>query len=212
MKSNAKTKQLVLLALFSAIEIVLMVTPLGYIPIGPVRATTLHIPVILAGILLGRKNGAAIGLVFGLTSLIINTIQPTATSFVFSPFITMGEYSGNIFSLLIALGPRILLGYLSGLTYDLLSKRIQNKNTKVIITALLNTIMHTLLVMGLIYFCFGSAYAAARGIVFDELILVIYGIITTNGVLEAILAAIIVVAIVKALSPLVQERGVQHGK
>ena len=47
MNSKQKTKNMVLLALFGCIEIVLMLTPLGYIPIGPVRATTLHIPVIL---------------------------------------------------------------------------------------------------------------------------------------------------------------------
>ena len=52
MNSKQKTKNMVLLALFGCIEIVLMLTPLGYIPIGPVRATTLHIPVILAGVLM----------------------------------------------------------------------------------------------------------------------------------------------------------------
>ena len=72
MKSKQKTKNMVLLALFGCIEIVLMLTPLGYIPIGPVRATTLHIPVILAGVLMGPKAGSAIGLIFGISSGICN--------------------------------------------------------------------------------------------------------------------------------------------
>ena len=42
-KSKQKTKNMVLLALFGCIEIVLMLTPLGDIPIGPVRATTLRV-------------------------------------------------------------------------------------------------------------------------------------------------------------------------
>ena len=93
--NQSKTKELVLLAMFIAIEIMLFIVPfLGFIPIGPLRATTMHIPVIVAAIVLGRKQGVIVGFVFGLLSLVINTIQPTATSFIFSPFI-----SGNILSL-----------------------------------------------------------------------------------------------------------------
>lgn len=50
---NKKTKDFVLYAMFIAIEMLLVFIPfLGYIPIGPLRATTLHIPVIIAGIIL----------------------------------------------------------------------------------------------------------------------------------------------------------------
>ena len=45
-QSRKKTKFLVLLTMFCSIQVVLMLTPLGYIPLGPVRATTMHIPVI----------------------------------------------------------------------------------------------------------------------------------------------------------------------
>ena len=80
MKSK-KTQYMTSMALFLAIEIILVVTPLGYIPIGPLNATTMHIPVIIAGIVLGKKAGAELGFVFGLTSLIKATIQPGITSF-----------------------------------------------------------------------------------------------------------------------------------
>ena len=82
--NKQKTKNLSFMSLFIAIEILMVMVPfLGFIPIGPLRATTLHIPVIIAGIVLGKKQGAGIGLVFGISSLVINTIQPTLTSFVF---------------------------------------------------------------------------------------------------------------------------------
>ena len=93
MKSK-KTQYMTSMALFLAIEIILVVTPLGYIPIGPLNATTMHIPVIIAGIVLGKKAGAELGFVFGLTSLIKATIQPGITSFCFSPFVTIGTMSG----------------------------------------------------------------------------------------------------------------------
>ena len=60
---NKKTKDLVLYAMFIAIEMLLVFIPfLGYIPIGPLRATTLHIPVIIAGIILGKKVVASLDL------------------------------------------------------------------------------------------------------------------------------------------------------
>ena len=58
-----KTRRLVLTAFFVAIELVLMLTPIGYIPIGPVRATTMHIPVILSSMLMGSGTGAFMGFV-----------------------------------------------------------------------------------------------------------------------------------------------------
>ena len=75
-----------------------MFTPLGFIPIGPMKATTMHIPVILAGILLGIKGGAITGLVFGISSVVNATINPTILSFVFTPFYSLGEYHGNFMS------------------------------------------------------------------------------------------------------------------
>ena len=121
MKSK-KTQYMTSMALFLAIEIILVVTPLGYIPIGPLNATTMHIPVIIAGTVLGKKAGAELGFVFGLTSLIKATIQPGITSFCFSPFVTIGTMSGNYKSLLIAFVPRILLGYLAGFVFEIMKK------------------------------------------------------------------------------------------
>ena len=53
MKSK-KTQYMSIMAMFLAIQIILVVTPLGYLPIGPISATTMHIPVIIAGIALGK--------------------------------------------------------------------------------------------------------------------------------------------------------------
>ena len=57
--NKQKTKNLSFMSLFIAIEILMVMVPfLGFIPIGPLRATTLHIPVIIAGIVLGKKTGS----------------------------------------------------------------------------------------------------------------------------------------------------------
>ena len=59
-----RIQQLTLAAFFVAIEVIMSVTPIGYIPVGALSITTMHLPVILAGVLLGPEFGAGIGFVF----------------------------------------------------------------------------------------------------------------------------------------------------
>lgn len=202
MKSK-KTQYMTSMALFLAIEIILVVTPLGYIPIGPLNATTMHIPVIIAGIVLGKKSGAELGFVFGLTSLIKATIQPGITSFCFSPFVTIGTMSGNYKSLLIAFVPRILLGYLAGFVFEIMKKN-NRENLGVVVGALTGAITNTVLVLSGIYIFFGEAYASAVGVQYSTLVTVLLGVVSTNGILEAILGAIVSLAIYKALKPILK--------
>lgn len=202
MKSK-KTQYMTSMALFLAIEIILVVTPLGYIPIGPLNATTMHIPVIIAGIVLGKKAGAELGFVLGLTSLIKATIQPGITSFCFSPFVTIGTMSGNYKSLLIAFVPRILLGYLAGFVFEIIKKN-NRENLGVVVGALTGAITNTVLVLSGIYIFFGEAYASAVGVQYSTLVTVLLGVVSTNGILEAILGAIVSLAIYKALKPILK--------
>ena len=191
--NKQKTKNLAFMSLFIAIEILMVMVPfLGFIPVGPLRATTLHIPVIIAGIVLGKEKGAGIGLVFGLSSLIMNTIQPTVTSFVFSPFI-----SGSILSAFIAIVPRVLIGYVAGLIYELLKGK--NETIAMIVGSFLGAMTNTILVLGGIYVIFGSQYASAIGQDFSALPPYLLGIITTNGIVEAIVGTIIAVMVSRIL-------------
>jgi uncharacterized membrane protein len=188
-----KTKSLTYLALFMAIEAVLVMVPfLGFIPIGPLRATTLHIPVIIAAIVLGTKEGCLVGLIFGLFSLFNNTINPTVTSFAFSPFI-----SGNILSAVIAIVPRVLIGFVSGEVYRLMKNRFPTAG--MFVSSFLGALTNTALVLGGIYLLFGQAYAKALGRSFASLAPYFISVISTQSLLEAVVGAIIAVAVSKAL-------------
>lgn len=199
-KTKKKTQQLTLVAFFVAIEIIMMMTPIGYIPVGAINITTMHLPVILASILLGPKIGAITGFVFGCTSLIRATMQPGITSFCFSPFITIGGVSGNFGSLLICFAPRITLGILPYYLYRLFSKKMASPLASAL-SAGINTFLHTLFVMGLIWLFFGEAYASAAGISVGA---VIIATLTSNGILEIILASVVIPALCKALMPIVE--------
>ena len=198
---SKKTQHMAFMAMFLAIEVILVVTPLGYIPIGPLSATTMHIPVIIAGIILGKRAGAQLGLVFGLTSLIRATIQPGITSFCFSPFVTIGDISGNWSSVLIALVPRILLGYLAGVTFEFLKNKFNNENAAIISGALVGAITNTVLVLGGIYFF--MAYADAINIAYSSLMAMLLGVVATNGIVEAIIGAIVTLFAYKAIKPMI---------
>ena len=188
---NKKTKDLVLYAMFIAIEMLLVFIPfLGYIPIGPLRATTLHIPVIIAGIILGKKGGSIIGLVFGLSSLFYNTINPTVTSFVFSPFI-----SGNILSAVIAILPRVMIGFVTGFIFEQVIKHKWNKYAGMIVASLAGALTNTILVLGGIYLIFGQSYAQD----FNLLMAYLIGIVTSSGLLEAVVGTVIAVLVCQPL-------------
>ena len=196
MNRSKKIKRLVLLSMFIGIEIVLMTTPLGYLPIGPIKATTLHIPVIIISILLGMKEGAILGFVFGLSSMLINTFNPSLFSFCFSPFYTIGEISGNFSSILIAILPRVLLGVIAGFTYNLLHKKCSIMLASSL-TGFIATIAHTAMVMFMIYFFFGQEYAQTANFAYETFITVIQTTILTNGIMEAILAILVTNGIIK---------------
>lgn len=205
MKSN-KTQQMAIMAMFLAIQIVLVITPLGYIPIPPVNLTTMHIPVIIAGIALGKKQGAQLGFVFGLTSVINATLRPMPTSFVFTPFISIGGISGNWSSLLIAFIPRILLGFLAGWVFEQLMKRKVKDSISIVAAALTGALTNTVLVLGGIFVFYGQAYASVVNVSYDVLVKVLLGIVTSNGILEAILGAVVCLLVCKALRPYLKKR------
>lgn len=128
--AGAKVRGMVQTALFAAVIFIMAFTPfLGYIPLGFTRVTTIHIPVILGSLMLGPGKGALLGGIFGLTSFINNTVNPTATSFVFSPFYSLGEFSGGPASLLICFVPRILVGVIPWCIYKLVKKCSKKEGT-----------------------------------------------------------------------------------
>ena len=203
-RNKKRTQKLTLAAFFVAIEILMAVTPIGFIPVGAINITTMHLPVILAGIILGPLYGALMGFVFGLTSMLKATFAPGITSFCFSPFITIGGVHGNFWSLFIAFVPRITLGVLSFYIYLAMRRMKRSRVTSAAVSAGLNTLIHTLFVMGSIWLFFGSAYANAAGIGVGAVIITV---LTSNGILEIILASIVIPALVRALKPAMERMG-----
>ncbi|ONI45759.1 ECF transporter S component [Candidatus Epulonipiscioides gigas] len=194
-----KTKALTLLGVLLAVEALLFFTPLGFIPLGFMNATTSHIPVIIGAIFLGPIGGGILGLAFGLLSILRSTIAPTLTSFVFSPFVTIGGMSGNFYSIIIAVVPRILIGVFSYYAYAICTKYKLKDTLKYAIAGVVGSLTNTIFVMSMIYIFFAEPYANAIGKETSALFGFIIGIVGTQGVPEAIIAAIIVSMVCKIL-------------
>lgn len=201
---NKKTYEMVLTALFSAIIIIMAFVPyLGYINLVVIKATLIHVPVIIGSIMLGPKKGGFLGVVFGCTSLINNTFNPSLLSFAFSPFYSIGEIGGNFWSLVICFVPRILVGVVPYFVYQGIRKLCKEKKGSdwlaLPVAGIIGAFTNTLLVMNLIYFCFSEEFAAAKQIALDTVYAAILAIIAANGIPEAIVAAVLTTAVCKAL-------------
>ena len=191
------------------IMIIMGFTPLGSIPLPFMKATTTHIPVIMAAILYGWKAGAIFGLGFGVVSIIRSTLMPNLTSFAFSPFVPLpGSDSGSWKALLIAFIPRVCIGLFVAACYKLLSG-LTSKKVCYAVCGVIGSITNTALVLGMIYLLLGREYAIAQGIGFDALLGLLCGVVFSNGIGEAIVAAVLTSALLST-ADYISARAVHH--
>lgn len=185
MDKHFSTIRMTQLALLIAIELIMAVTPLGYIMIPPISATLMHIPVIVGALVMGPKAGAALGTVFGLTSLWKASTQATSpVDLAFSPFV-----SGKpLQSLIMCMGPRILLGVIAALLFRAFMKAFHGRERISIgLAAVLSTICHTVMVLGLLAIFFSEFGMGVMSVVLS--------LVTVSSACEMLVAAIISVAV-----------------
>ena len=198
-RKKMDTRYMATLAMFCGILLVMGATGIGFIPLPVIKATTMHIPVILGAILLGPAAGAVLGGVFGLCSIWANTTSPGLLAFAFSPFMTTEGLPGVLKSLWIALGCRILLGVIAGWLWKGLKRVLKQDYLALPVTAAVSTICHTILVMGSIYLLLAQQYAQAKNVAITAVFGLVMGTVTASGIPEAIIAAVLVTVIGKAL-------------
>lgn len=211
MKKNKNIFNLVLTALFLSIMLLLATVPfLGFIPIGPIHATTLHLPVIIASIVLGPRTGGFLGGCFGLISMIRNTVMITPMSFAFSPFIApLGtDGSGSWKALVVVMIPRILIGVVPYFIYQWSMKLFKNKGQgfALFFAGLSGGVVNTVLVMNLIYFLFKTEYAQVLGEAGNAVYWAILGVILTQGIPEAIIGGLACAGVATILLKFMQQR------
>lgn len=179
-------RQITMIGMLSAVSIFLGLTGLGFIPIPPVKATIMHIPVIIGAIVEGPVVGSLVGLVFGLFSMYQNFTAPGPTSFIF-------------WNPIIALVPRVLIGITAYYIYAFLKNKIKNKSISIGTAAICATLVNTIGVLSLTYIFYLERYSNALGIDSSTAGAAIAAVGVTNGIPEAIISGVISVPVVLAI-------------
>lgn len=126
-------------------------------------------------------------------------LTPNLTSFVFTPFYSLGDAHGNFWSLVICFVPRILVGVVPYFVYQGIRKLSKRDSIALGIAGFIGSMVNTILVMNLIYVFFGESWGSAKGVAADMIYKTILAVIATNGIPEAIVAALITTAVGKVL-------------
>ena len=181
-KNVSLTRKLVLTGALSALIIVLGITKLGLIPLGPAASITiLHVPIILAACLCGLPSALFTGAVFGIMSLVQAAMSPSG---VLDPLFV---------NPLVSVLPRMLTGLIAWALWFAFSKLPKlPKAVNAGITAFLSTVCHTLLVIGSLYLFQGAATREGMG---GLGYFAVIGVLAPQAALEAVAATIICAAV-----------------
>ena len=170
MNEKNTTRSIVITGLMAAIAVVLGWTHWGFIPwFGGAALTIMHVPAIIAAILVGPVSGASVGLIFGIFSMIQAALAPTGPADVW--------FTNPLLSVL----PRLFIGPIAWLVYSALKRWITPSLFAAgAVGSLVNTVF-VLCMIGILGFIPWS---------------VLGGIAIVNGIPEMIASALITAAVV----------------
>lgn len=188
-KSKEKVTKLVLLALFTAIMIIMSTTPLGYLNIGPLAITLNIIPLGIAAIALGPTGGLAIGAVFGITSF-LQCIGIGGVSAMGSALFQINPALAFLQRFI----PRVLDGLIIGLLHKLLVKKF-GKKIPCFITGFLAALLNTALFMSSLVLLFGQTEYMQNLIDGKNILIFICSFVGINAVFEMLASTVITGAI-----------------
>ncbi len=173
-KTGLSTLKMTQTAILSAVIIMMAFIPfLGYIKIGPLSATTLVIPVAIGAAVIGPEAGAFLGFVFGATSYI--------QCFGLDLFGTTLNEINPLFTIIMCFIPRILMGFLTGLIYKVVSKGA-SELAGAVVCSIAAPALNTVFFIGALMLFFGSSdYIRGFG---DSFIAVVAVLVTWNAVFE----------------------------
>ena len=234
--NKEKIRKLVISAMLGAITIVLGLTPLGFIPLGIMNATTMHIPVIIAAILEGPIVGAAVGLIFGVSSMVKAFTMPLPTSFVFwNPLIGVVSYylyaafssrSPKFLKIASVLFDLLIIAFLGFVLFKIVTAdkfvlssffatlgfliaafallfvtlKLKFDNFALTVSAFFGSLTNSVLVLGGIYLFYATPFMEKLDKSPEAAGKVILGLALTSSLPEAIIAVIITIISVNAIT------------
>jgi len=195
--SMNKVHRITLTAILMAIVFLLAFTPLGYLVIGPIAATTIQMPVIVGAVIMGPAAGATLGFAFGLSAIVKILTMPGA-----DPFATMALNYSPLAYIIVCMGSRIAMGALTGVLAMLLRKIPFTSGKKSIIgygiTGFCGSMLNTVFYLGLLWLLCAQVVATAYGVDISSVGGIVMTTAVSAGIPEAIVSCIVVSAICRA--------------
>ena len=184
------------LALFVAIILVMKITHLTSIPIGPLNMTLTMIPIAVGAMLMGPLAGGILGMVYGFTSLydaVSGGSAMTGFFFQISPV--------NTFILCVVL--RTIVGVATGWLFRLIQKIDRTKTICYFVGGLAAPVLNTLLFMSYIVIVFYQTefvqnLVASLGATNPVMFVVL--VVGVQGLLEALAGLVIAGSVSKAVA------------
>ena len=195
-KKRVNTRYITELGLFIGVILLMKLTGLSSIPVGPLVMTFTMIPIAVGAMLLGPLAGTILGTFYGLLSLydaITGKSMMTAAFFAVSPFMTV----------LLCIGTRALVGYLTGLLFRVFQKLDRHRIWSYFAGGLLAPMLNTILFMGfIVLFFYQTQYvqnlAANKGAVNPLMFIVL--VVGVQGLIEWATGLVIGGAVAKGVA------------
>jgi len=143
---NSKTLKMVQMTILIAIVLLMSFTPIGYLRTAGLEVSLLTIPVVIGAMLLGPGAGAVLGAVFGLTSF--------WQCFGMSTFGATLLGINPVFTFLVCVPTRTLMGFLTGWLFQLIHKVDKSRTISYFIGGLIGAALNTLFFMGTLVLLF----------------------------------------------------------
>lgn len=198
MNNSSKVHQITRMAILVAIIFLLAFTPLGYLTIGPIAATTIQMPVIVGAVMMGPAAGAVLGFFFGLSAVIKVLTMPGA-----DPFATLALAHAPLAYLTVCMGARILMGWLSGLLAAGLKKVPALDGGRSVIrygaAGFVGSALNTVFYLGLLWALCAEVISSYYGVDLSGVGSLVMGTAWAAGVPEAVVSCVVVAAVCKAL-------------
>lgn len=189
MNIQTKTRKLTFLGVMLAVTFILSVLPIGFIPFGNISVTIIHVPTIITGIVLGPLYGLLMGTAMGIMSLLNGLLRPLS---ILDPL---------FINPLVSVLPRMFIGVVAYYVYQgikrVFKKRKGGQTVGIAVGAVFGSMTNTVLVLFMLYVVYVQKLMEAFGVDSAAGVrVVLITIVTSNAIIEAIVAGVITTAIV----------------
>ncbi|MBQ2687168.1 MAG: ECF transporter S component [Clostridia bacterium] len=188
---NPMVVEMTMTAILAALIILMTFTPIGYIPLGPVKMTLITLPVAIGSIVLGARSGVILGSVFGLTSFY--------TCFGMDALGNILLGVNPFYTFIMCVVPRILCGLLPALIYKAISKNGTKRDMLAIpVSGASVAIINTVLFLGSMWIFFAENISELVGV--NSIFALFAAFAGTNGLIEIAVNIVVGTAICKPLT------------